>query len=72
MKNCIIFMLLCVIGIGSEILYIQHKSEKVAKEYLKQELDSIYRVPTYDSFARERQIHNTLNLLKDYVGREDK
>lgn len=72
MKNCIIFMLLCVIGIGSEILYIQHKSEKVAKEYLKQELDSIRRVPTYDSFARERQIHNTLNVLESYVGREDK
>ena len=72
MKNCIIFMLLCVIGIGSEILYIQHKSEKVAKEYLKQELDSLYRVPSYNSFDRERQIHNTLNLLEDYVGREDK
>lgn len=72
MKNCIIFMLLCVIGIGSEILYIQHKAEKVAKEVLKQELDSVYRVPTYDSFGRERQIHNTLNLLEDYVGRENK
>ena len=72
MKNCIIFMLLCVIGIGSEILYIQHKSEKVAKEVLKQELDSLYRVPSYDSFARERQIHNTLNVLESYVGREDK
>ena len=65
-------MLLCVIGIGSEILYIQHKSEKVAKEVLKQELDSLYRVPSYDSFARERQIHNTLNVLESYVGREDK
>ena len=72
MKNCIIFMLLCVIGIGSEILYIQHKSEKVAKEVLKQELDSLYRVPSYDSFARERQIHHTLNVLESYVGREDK
>lgn len=72
MKNCIIFMLLCIIGIGSEILYIQHKSEKVAKEVLKQELDSVYRVPTYNSFDRDRQIHNTLNLLEDYVGREDK
>ena len=72
MKNCIIFMLLCVIGIGSEILYIQHKSEKVAKEYLKQELDSLYRVPSYNSFDRERQIHNTLNVLESYVGREDK
>lgn len=72
MKNCIIFMLLCIIGIGSEILYIQHKAEKVAKEVLKQELDSIRRVPTYNSFDRERQIHNTLNLLEDYVGREDK
>lgn len=72
MKNCIIFMLLCVIGIGSEYIYIQHKAETVAKEYLKQELDSIYRVPTYDSFARERQIHNTLNVLESYVGREDK
>lgn len=72
MKNFIICVLLCIIGIGSEILYIQHKSEKVAKEYLKQELDSVYRVPSYDSFARERQIHNTINLLEDYVGREDK
>ena len=72
MKNFIICVLLCVIGIGSEILYIQHKAEKVAKEYLKQELDSVYRVPTYNSFDRERQIHNTLNLLEDYVGREDK
>ena len=72
MKNFIIVVLLCVIGIGSEILYIQHKSEKVAKEVLKQELDSLYRVPSYDSFARERQIHNTLNVLESYVGREDK
>ena len=72
MKNCIIFMLLCVIGIGSEYIYIQHKAQAVAKEVLKQELDSLYRVPSYDSFARERQIHNTLNLLEDYVGREDK
>lgn len=72
MKNCIIFMLLCVIGIGSEYIYIQHKAQEVAKEYLKQELDSLRRVPTYDSFGRERQIHNTLNLLESYVGREDK
>lgn len=72
MKNCIIFMLLCVIGICGEILYIQHKAEKVAKEYLKQELDSVYRVPTYNSFDRERQIHNTLKLLESYVGRDDK
>ena len=72
MKNFIIVILLCIIGIGSEILYIQHKAEKVAKEVLKQELDSLYRVPSYDSFARERQIHNTLNLLESYVGREDK
>ena len=72
MKNCIIFMLLCVIGIGSEYIYIQHKAQAVAKEVLKQELDSLYRVPSYDSFARERQIHNTLNLLESYVGREDK
>lgn len=72
MKNFIICVLLCVIGIGSEILYIQHKAEKVAKEVLKQELDSIYRVPTYNSFDRERQIHNTLNVLESYVGREDK
>ena len=72
MKNFIIFMLLCVIGIGSEILYIQHKAQEVAKEYLKQELDSIYRVPTYDSFGRERQIHNTLKLLESYVGNNDK
>ena len=72
MKNCIIFMLLCVIGIGSEVIYIQHKAQAVAKEYLKQELDSVYRVPTYDSFERERQIHNTLNVLESYVGREDK
>ena len=72
MKNFIICVLLCVIGIGSEILYIQHKAQAVAKEYLKQELDSIYRVPSYDSFGRERQINNTLNLLDSYVGREDK
>lgn len=72
MKNFIIVILLCIIGIGSEILYIQHKAEKVAKEYLKQELDSIYRVPTYDSFGRERQIYNTLNYLESYVGRENK
>lgn len=72
MKNCIIFMLLCVIGIGSEYIYIQHKAQAVAKEYLKQELDSVYRVPSYDSFARERQINNTLDLLEIYVGREDK
>lgn len=72
MKNFIIVVLLCVIGIGIEVLYIQHKAQEVAKEYLKQELDSIYRVPTYNSFDRERQIHNTLNLLEDYVGREDK
>ena len=65
MKNCIIF-------IGSEYIYIQHKAQEVAKEVLKQELDSVYRVPTYDSFARERQIHNTLNYLDAYVGREDK
>lgn len=72
MKNCIIFMLLCIIGIGIEVIYIQHKAQAVAKEYLKQELDSVYRVPTYDSFERERQIHNTLNVLESYVGREDK
>ena len=72
MKNFIIVVLLCVIGIGSEYIYIQHKAQAVAKEVLKQELDSIRRVPTYDSFARERQIHNTLNLLGEYVGREDK
>lgn len=72
MKKFIIVILLCVIGIGSEILYIQHKAEKVAKEVLKQELDSVYRVPSYDSFARERQIYNTLNVLDAYVGREDK
>ena len=65
-------MLLCVIGIGSEYIYIQHKAQAVAKEYLKKELDSIYRVPTYNSFDRERQIHNTLNVLESYVGREDK
>lgn len=64
--------MLCVIGIGIEVIYIQHKAQAVAKEVLKQELDSIYRVPTYDSFARERQIHNTLNVLESYVGREDK
>lgn len=72
MKNFIICVLLCIIGIGSEILYIQHKSEKVAKEVLKQELDSVYRVPTYDSFGREKQIHNTLNVLDAYVGNKDK
>lgn len=72
MKNFIIVILLCLIGIGIEVIYIQHKAQEVAKEYLKQELDSIYRVPTYNSFDRERQIHNTLNLLEDYVGREDK
>ena len=72
MKNFIIVILLCVIGIGIEVLYIQHKAQEVTKEYLKQELDSIYRVPTYDSFERERQIHNTLNVLESYVGREDK
>ena len=65
-------MLLCVIGIGSEILYIQHKSEKVAKEVLREELDSISRVPTYNSFDRERQIYNTLNVLDAYVGNKDK
>ena len=72
MKNFIIVVLLCVIGIGSEYIYIQHKAQEVAKEVLRQELDSVYRVPTYDSFARERQIHNTLNVLESYVGREDK
>lgn len=72
MKNFIICVLLCIIGIGSEILYIQHKAEKVAKEVLRQELDSLYRVPSYNSFDRERQIYNTLNLLDEYVGREDK
>ena len=72
MKNFIIVVLLCVIGIGSEILYIQHKSEKVAKEVLREELDSVFRVPTYDSYQRERQIHNTLNLLDEYVGDKDK
>lgn len=72
MKNCIIFMLLCVIGIGSEYIYIQHKAQEVAKEVLKQELDSIYRVPTYNSFDRERQIYNTLNYLDAYVGNKDK
>lgn len=72
MKNCIIFMLLCVIGIGSEVIYIQHKAQAVAKEYLKQELDSVYRVPTYNSFGRERQIYNTLNVLDAYVGNKDK
>lgn len=72
MKNCIIFMLLCVIGIGSEVIYIQHKAQEVAKEVLRQELDSVYRVPSYNSFDRERQIYNTLNVLDAYVGREDK
>ena len=72
MKNFIIVILLCVIGIGSEYIYIQHKAQEVAKEVLKQELDSVYRVPTYNSFDRERQIHNTLNVLDAYVGREDK
>ena len=72
MKNFIIVILLCIIGIGIEYIYIQHKAQAVAKEYLKQELDSLYRVPTYNSFDRERQIHNTLNLLDEYVGREDK
>lgn len=72
MKNFIIVILLCLIGIGIEVIYIQHKAQEVAKEVLKQELDSVYRVPTYDSFARERQIHNTLNLLESYVGNKDK
>ena len=72
MKNCIMFMLVCVIGIGIEVIYIQHKAQAVAKEVLKQELDSIYRVPTYNSFDRERQIHNTLNVLESYVGDKDK
>lgn len=72
MKNFIIVILLCLIGIGIEVIYIQHKAQEVAKEVLRQELDSVYRVPTYDSFARERQIHNTLNYLESYVGREDK
>lgn len=72
MKNFIIVILLCLIGIGIEVIYIQHKAQEVAKEVLKQELDSIYRVPNYDSFGRERQIHNTLNVLESYVGREDK
>ena len=72
MKNFIIVILLCVIGIGIEYIYIQHKAQAVAKEYLKQELDSLYRVPTYNSFDRERQIYNTLNYLDAYVGREDK
>ena len=72
MKNFIIVVLLCVIGIGSEYIYIQHKAQEVAKEYLKQELDSLHRVPTYDSFSREKQIYNTLNVLDAYVGREDK
>lgn len=65
-------MLLCVIGIGSEYIYIQHKAQAVAKEVLRQELDSIYKVPTYNSFDRERQIHNTLNVLDAYVGNKDK
>lgn len=72
MKNFIIVILLCLIGIGIEYIYIQHKAQEVAKEYLKQELDSVYRVPTYNSFDRERQINNTLNVLESYVGREDK
>ena len=72
MKNFIIVILLCVIGIGIEYIYIQHKAQAVAKEVLKQELDSLYRVPSYNSFDRERQIHNTLNVLESYVGREDK
>ena len=72
MKNFIIVILLCVIGIGIEYIYIQHKAQAVAKEVLKQELDSIYRVPSYDSFGRERQIHNTLNYLDAYVGNNDK
>lgn len=72
MKNFIIVILLCLIGIGIEVIYIQHKAQEVAKEYLKQELDSIRRVPTYNSFDRERQIYNTLNVLDAYVGREDK
>lgn len=72
MKNFIIVILLCLIGIGIEVIYIQHKAQKVAKEVLKQELDSVYRVPTYNSFDRERQIYNTLNVLDAYVGREDK
>lgn len=72
MKNFIIVILLCLIGIGIEVIYIQHKAQEVAKEYLKQELDSIRRVPTYNSFDRERQIYNTLNVLESYVGREDK
>lgn len=72
MKNFIIVILLCLIGIGIEVIYIQHKAQAVAKEYLKQELDSLYRVPTYDSFGREKQIYNTLNVLESYVGREDK
>ena len=72
MKNFIIVILLCLIEIGIEYIYIQHKAQEVAKEYLKQELDSVYKVPTYDSFGRERQIHNTLKLLESYVGREDK
>lgn len=65
-------MLLCVIGIGSEYIYIQHKAQEVAKEVLRQELDSVYKVPTYDSFDRERQIHNTLKYLDAYVGNKDK
>lgn len=72
MKNFIIVILLCVIGIGIEYIYIQHKAQEVAKEYLKQELDSVYRVPTYNSFDRERQINNTLNVLDAYVGNKDK
>lgn len=72
MKNFIIVILLCLIGIGIEYIYIQHKAQAVAKEVLREELDSISKVPTYDSYQRERQINNTLNVLESYVGREDK
>ena len=48
------------------------EAQEVAKEVLKQEVDSLYRVPTYNSFERERQIYNTLNVLDAYVGNKDK
>ena len=42
--------------------------ENGKKQVLREEVDSLKKVPTYDSYARERQTLRTIKTLEWYVG----
>lgn len=41
--------------------------ENGKKQVLKEEVDSLKKVPTYDSYSRERQTLRTIKTLEWYV-----